>query len=137
MTSTRVLNQAGGSLALTLFLLLGCNAIVGLDKLEVTNDPADSAGADNGGQANTGGGSSAGKGGDGNNEAGSGAAPDDVPNGEGGEGGEAPQGDCTTNQECTDRLSEEAMGEAGGTGTTVVAAAWHQVADPALREATQ
>ncbi|MEI9949921.1 MAG: hypothetical protein WDO74_13315 [Pseudomonadota bacterium] len=114
MTSTRVLNQAGSALALTLFLLVGCNAIVGLDKLEIGEGPAVSAGT--GGEPNTEGG----KGGS-TNEAGAGATPDGE-GGEGGEGGEAPQGDCTTNQECTDRLSEEAMGEAGGTGTVVAAA---------------
>jgi ABC-type branched-subunit amino acid transport system substrate-binding protein len=120
MTSTRVFNQAGGALALTLFLLVGCNAIVGLDKLQVTDEQPDSAGSGNGGHSNADGGT-AGKGGS-NNEGGGGAAPD-VQGGEGGEGGEGPRGDCTTNQECTDRLSEEAVGEAGGTGNPVVAAA--------------
>jgi ABC-type branched-subunit amino acid transport system substrate-binding protein len=121
MTSTRVFNQAGGALGLTLFLLVGCNAIVGLDKLQVTDEARGSAGTGNGGQLNTDGGT-AGKGGSGGNEAGAGATPE-VQGGEGGEGGEAPRGDCTTNQECTDRLSDEAMGEAGGSGTEVVAAA--------------
>jgi branched-chain amino acid transport system substrate-binding protein len=121
MTSTRVFNQAGSALALSLFLLVGCNAIIGLDKIQVTDQPADSAGASSGGQPATEGGS-AGKGGS-INDAGSGSTPD-VQGGEGGEGGEAgPAGDCTTNQECTDRLTEEAMGEAGGAGPAVVAAA--------------
>ncbi len=114
MTSTRVLNQAGSALALTLFMLVGCNAIVGLDKLEIADGPAVSAGTGSGGEPNTEGG----KGGS-INEGGTGA---DVEGGEGGEGGEAPLGDCTTNQECSDRLSEDAMGEAGGTGTAVAAA---------------
>ncbi|MEI9938385.1 MAG: hypothetical protein WDO69_14280 [Pseudomonadota bacterium] len=123
MTSTRVLNQAGGALALTLFSLVGCNAIVGLDKIQVSDEPAESAGSPNGGQMDAEGGGSAGKSTDGN-EAGSGAT-GDVPDAEGGAGGEPslPPGDCTTNQECTDRLSEAAMGEAGATSTTVVAAA--------------
>src|SRR6478735_6781247 len=74
MPSTRLLNQAGGAIGLTLFLLLGCNAIVGLDKLEVTDHPAGSAGSSdgNGGQLNTSGGS-AGKGVGVQNEAGTGA----------------------------------------------------------------
>jgi len=120
MTSTRVFNQAGGTLALTLLLLVGCNAIVGLDKLQVADAPGGSAGVSNGGHLNEDGGS-AGKGGS-LNEAGSGAVPE-VQGGEGGEGGQEPQGDCTTNQECTDRLSEEAIGEAGATGNPVVPAA--------------
>jgi branched-chain amino acid transport system substrate-binding protein len=123
MTSTRVLNQAGGALALTLFSLVGCNAIVGLDKIHVSDQLADSAGASSGGQQNADGGTAdrGGKGGKGGNanEAGSDATPE-TEAGAGGEGGEGPQGDCTTNQECTDRLSQEAMGEAGGTGAPVV-----------------
>jgi branched-chain amino acid transport system substrate-binding protein len=120
MTSTRVFNQAGGSLALTLFVLVGCNAIVGLDKIHVSDEPMDSAGTSSGGIPNPEGGS-AGKGGS-NNEGGTSGTPE-AQAGEGGVGGEAPKGDCTTNQECTDRMSEEAMGEAGGTGTGIVAAA--------------
>src|SRR6478735_4565126 len=45
MTSTRVLNQAGSALGLTLFLLVGCNAIVGLDKIQVSDHTADTAGS--------------------------------------------------------------------------------------------
>ena len=117
MTSTKVLNQAGGALALTLFSLVGCNAIVGLDKIKVSDEPADFAGASNGGQPNSQGGSS-GKAGGVVHEAGAGAMPD----GEGGEGGAAPPpGDCTTNEECSDRFSEEAMGEAGAAGTVAAA----------------
>ncbi|HYQ02910.1 MAG TPA: hypothetical protein VER96_29765 [Polyangiaceae bacterium] len=111
MPSTRLLNQTGSALGLTLFLLAGCNAIVGLDKLEVTDHPAGSAGMnDNGGQLNASGGSG------GKevvvHEGGSGAMPDE-PGGEGGMGGEVDKGDCTTNQECTDRFSAEVMGEGG------------------------
>jgi len=117
MTSTRVLNQAGGALGLTLFLLVGCNAIVGLDKIQVTDTPADSAGSSSGGQPN-GDGGTGGKGG--SSDAGKGATTDPQA-GEGGMAGEVDRGDCTTNQECTDRLSESAMGEAGA--NSVVAAA--------------
>jgi len=118
MTSSRVLNQAGGALGLTLFLLLGCNALVGLDKLEV--QPANSAGSSSGGQPGEDGGmdGKAGKGGKSNSEAGTGSIPDG-PAGEGGMGGEVDSGDCSTNQECTDRFSGQAQGEAGA-GATVV-----------------
>ena len=111
MTSTRVLNQAGSALGLTLFLLVGCNAIVGLDKVQVSNAQTDSAGTSSGGQPNAEGGSGSGKGGMAS-DAGSGAAPDP---GEAGAAGDSsgPPGDCTTNQECTDRFSEEAKGKAG------------------------
>jgi ABC-type branched-subunit amino acid transport system substrate-binding protein len=115
MTSSRVFNQAGGALALTLFSLVGCNAIVGLDKLEVTDHPAGSAGSSsNGGQLNESGGS-AGKEVM-QNGAGSGAHEE---GGEGGMGGAPDPGDCKTNQECTDRFTDEAMdamGEAGAAG---------------------
>jgi len=119
MPSTRVLNRATGALSLTLLSLVGCNAIVGLDKLHVTDQMADSAGAGSGGYISAGGGS-AGKGGS-NSEAGTGSK-SDAEAGEGGEAGAnngAPVGDCMTNQECTDRFSDEAMGEAGGAGNVV------------------
>jgi len=121
MASTRVFNQAGGTLGLAFFLLVGCNSIVGLDKIHVTDEPAVSAGAANGGQSNGEGGNAGKAGGSIGDEAGSGAMPD-VPSGEGGEGGEAPQGDCTTNQECTDRSSEEAIDAGAAIGTVVPAA---------------
>ncbi|HET7540303.1 MAG TPA: hypothetical protein VFK05_10550 [Polyangiaceae bacterium] len=119
MTSTRVLNQAGGALGLTLFLLVGCNAIVGLDKLQVSDQPADSAGSSSGGQPSEDGGT-VGKGGKaGSADAGSGTVPE-AQGGEAGMGGGVDPGDCTTNQECTDRFSEQAQGEAGSSGTGVV-----------------
>ena len=132
MTSTRVLNQAGSALGLTLFLLVGCNAIVGLDKIQVSNAPADSAGTSSGGQPNAEGGMTS-KGGMAS-EAGSGAAPDPSEAGAAGDSS-GPAGDCTTNQECTDRFSEDAMGEAGG--SSVVRRCVHQNADSALREVAQ
>jgi len=121
MASTRVLNQASGALAVTLFMLVGCNAIVGLDKLQITGEPTNSAGTEAGGRVSSEGGA-AGKedavGGGGT------AGKQEIPQaGEGGEGGEAPNpGDCTTNQECTDRLTQEVMGEAGSAGTVIAAA---------------
>src|SRR6478735_7034824 len=118
MASSRVLNHTGTALGLTLFLLAGCNAIVGLDKLQVTDQPADSAGSNNGGQPNTEDAGSAGRGGSDGHEGGSGGKPSDEPGGEGGMAGEVDKGDCSTNQECTDRFSEGAVGtgEAGGAG---------------------
>jgi len=121
MTSTRVLNQASGALAVTLFMLVGCNAIVGLDKIQVTDEPSNSAGAGAGGRVSPEGGAA----GKEDAVAGGGmAGKQDIPQaGEGGEGGEpSDPGDCTTNQECTDRLTQEAMGEAGSAGTVIAAA---------------
>jgi len=118
MTSTRVFNQAGGALALTLFSLVGCNAIVGLDKIQVSDTPADSAGSSSsGGQKNSGGGSAGIEVGP---EAGTGGTHED----QAGEGGMAggDEGDCKTNQECTDRFSNEAIGE-GGAAASIVAGA--------------
>src|SRR6185369_7910665 len=127
MTSTRVFNQAGSALALTLFSLVGCNAIVGLDKIQVSDTPAGSAGSSSGGGQDTSGGGSAGKGVAGH-EAGTGATREDQA-GEGGMGGEGEPGDCKTNQECTDRFSNEAMGE-GGSAPSVVAGACIQTPIP-------
>jgi len=127
MTSTRVFNQAGSALALTLFSLVGCNAIVGLDKIQVSDTPAGSAGSSSGGGQDTSGGGSAGKGVAGH-EAGTGATREDQA-GEGGMGGEGDPGDCKTNQECTDRFSNEAMGE-GGSAPSVVAGACIQTPIP-------
>jgi branched-chain amino acid transport system substrate-binding protein len=122
MTSTRVLHQAGGALALSLFSLVGCNAIVGLDKIKISDEPTAGAGTGSGGRPTVDGGAG-GKAGSTASESGSGATPE-AQGGEGGEGGEGkPPGDCTTNQECTDRFSEEAAGEAGAAGAEVVAAA--------------
>src|SRR3954471_10427598 len=109
MTSTRVFNQAGGALALTLLSLVGCNAIVGLDKIQVSDNPSNSGGSNSsGGQPNSAGGS-AGKE-VASPEGGTGATHEDQA-GEGGMGGEVDPGDCKTNQECTDRFTNEAMGE--------------------------
>jgi len=114
MTSTRVFNQAGGALALTLFSLVGCNAIVGLDKIQVGDSPADSAGSSSSGGQQKSGGGSAGKEIAGP-EGGTGATHEDQA-GEGGMGGNPDEGDCKTNQECTDLFSGGAMGEAGAAG---------------------
>src|SRR6187551_2837152 len=82
-----------------------CNALVGLDDLSVASDGAGgSAGASSG---------SAGQ----SAEAGAAAT-----SAEGGAGGEraAPVGECTTNQECTDKASQNAAETANSEG--VVAA---------------
>ena len=123
MLSTRVLNQAGGAVTFALFVLAGCNAIVGLDKINVIDEATGAAGsgagvAETAGSDETGGdamasGGTAGKG-SGGRAGGGGAEP------EGGEGGtiDPPAGDCTTNQECVDRLSAAATsaGAGGGAG---------------------
>ena len=122
MPSTRLPNQASGALAGTLFMLVACNSIVGLDKLQVTGLPADFAGSGDGGRPNT----EAGSGGKaGTLETGGGSGVLEAAQaGEGGAGGETmPSGDCTTNQECTDRLSQAGLGDAGSAGNSVVAAA--------------
>ena len=120
MQSTRVINPTSGTIAALFLLAVGCNSIVGLDKISIgAAQPADSAGAsgthtggnDMGGVTSSNGGatSSAGSGGGGASAA------------AGGEGG-APDlpGDCMTNQECTDRASD--MLGAAGAGASVIAA---------------
>jgi hypothetical protein len=120
MTSTRVFYQASGAFVLTLGVLAGCNSIVGLDKIEVLETPAENPGAGSGGTVNPHGGTGGGSGGD-RNEGGTG----DIVQPQGGEAGAggAPHGDeCQTNQECSDDLSAGAVGE-GGSGALAVAAA--------------
>ena len=46
MQSTRIINQTGGAIAALFTLAIGCNSIVGLDKISIdAAEPADSAGA--------------------------------------------------------------------------------------------
>jgi ABC-type branched-subunit amino acid transport system substrate-binding protein len=133
MASTRVINHTGGTIAALFFLAAGCNSIVGLDKISVNaDDPANSAGASGahtggvgdttsgssssgstGGSTGTAGSSSAGS----TSKGGSGGT-DSMP--AGGEGGAVLPGDCTTNQECTERASA-ALGAAGAGPETVAA----------------
>ncbi len=113
MTSTRVFNRTSAAIALTLATLAGCNAIVGLDKIQVTNDPAETAGGDAGGQANPNGGTA----GTAGTEGGTGGSVE--PQGGDGGGPDVPMGDCTTNQECTDRFSADSVGEGGAAAGTV------------------
>ena len=60
MQSTRIINQTGGAIAALFTLAIGCNSIVGLDKISIdAAQPADSAGASGahmGGAGNAGGG---------------------------------------------------------------------------------
>ena len=129
MPSNRVLNQASSAVALTLFLLAGCNAIVGLDKIQVTDEVADpDAGASAGGKADPdagSGGKLVGKAGgpasDGGNGGNSGST---IIEQQGGDGGviEVPLGDCTSNQQCVDRLSGADAGAAGAPSATKVPA---------------
>ena len=107
-------------------LVAGCNNLVGLDKISVSDDPSLGAGSHAGGSSNGNGGVDE-HGGGSNTSSGSGgmASPNGGdggnPSGGGdtvsvaGEGGsvDLPMGDCTTNQECTDRAANDAMGLAG------------------------
>lgn len=116
MTSTRVLNQASASIALTLTVLAGCNAIVGLDKIEVSDLPADSAGRS---------GANGGAGGSTGGSPGSSGTPSDGGKVEpqAGEGGMAePVPECTTNKDCTDALLAQGLGDGGASGEDGAAA---------------
>jgi branched-chain amino acid transport system substrate-binding protein len=121
MQSTRIINQTGGAIAALFSLAIGCNSIIGLDKISLdAAEPADSAGA-----------SGAHMGGTGNAQGGvqSQAGSVSVAGGgstsvaTGGESGapDTPVGDCTTNQECTDRASAGVVGAAGAGPETVAA----------------
>src|SRR4051812_34828588 len=98
MPSTRVINPTSGTIAALFLCAVGCNSIVGLDKISIgAAQPADSAGSSGehaGGSANEMGGAMTSNGGDASSAGSGGAAG-------GGEGGtpDVP-GDCTTNQEC-------------------------------------
>jgi ABC-type branched-subunit amino acid transport system substrate-binding protein len=118
MRSTRVINATSGTIAALFLLALGCNTIVGLDKISVNaNEPADSAGASgaytggassSGGVASSAGNTSSAGNGSASSAAGEGGAPD-LP------------GDCTTNQECTERASSGVTGAAGAADNVVAA----------------
>ena len=133
MQSNRVINQTNGTITGLFLLVAGCNSIVGLDKISIdatarsnsagasgthTGGTGDPAGGDSsiagsaggtGGTGGTGGGMANG----GTTVGGTASTP------AGGEGGapDVPMGDCTTNQECTDRASAAAPASAGSGGT--------------------
>jgi hypothetical protein len=121
MQSTRVIQRTSGAIAAVFFLVAGCNSIVGLDKISIdANEPSDSAGASGAhmggagdtitsGSSNQGGSASSAGSGDTSAATGGEAGASDLP------------GDCTTNQECTDRASTGAQGAAGA-GDGIVAA---------------
>jgi ABC-type branched-subunit amino acid transport system substrate-binding protein len=122
MQSNRVINQTGGTIAALLFLAAGCNSIVGLDKISIdASGAANSAGASG---THMGGTTGNPQGGDASS-AGSalvagGSSGSTVSGGEAG-AAETQVGDCTTNQECTDRASLAAStgtGGAAGSGGT-------------------
>ena len=125
MTSTRVFYQASGAFALTLGMLAGCNSIVGLDKIEVVAD-TETAGAGSGGHTNPNGGTAGSAGGDDSN-----GGTGNTIEAQGGDGGspDMPPPECTTNQECTDKLSASAMGEGGAPAATVAGAPEGALAD--------
>jgi len=120
MQSTRVIQRTGGTLAAVFFLAAGCNSIVGLDKISIdASEPANSAGA-SGSHANGGVDSSGGTANSASGSANGGTgATVEAQGGEAGMG-EKP-GDCTTNQECTDRASIGVTGAAGAGANTVAA----------------
>ncbi|MEO8918530.1 MAG: ABC transporter substrate-binding protein [Polyangiaceae bacterium] len=109
-------------------VIAGCNSIVGLDKISVSEEPSTPAGG-TAGSANSAGGGTAPNGGDAGMNTASGGTGNSASGGGdpaslAGEGG-APDtlGDCTTNQECTDRAEAEDMGVAGAAAETAAAAA--------------
>jgi ABC-type branched-subunit amino acid transport system substrate-binding protein len=119
MPSNRVIHQASGALALAVSLVAGCNNIVGLDKVSVTDEGTSSGGSATAGQGS----STAAAGSISSTTGGTGdaaGAGDSVAGG--GEGGSPEPGDCTTNQECTDRAEQDAMGVAGAAAETEAAA---------------
>lgn len=89
--------------------LVGCNAIVGLDKIEIVADQP-TAGMGNGGSKDEGGSGGL---------ANSGTGGDII--GDGGDAGSPPVGDCETNQECTDRLTAAGEGVKGKDGKIAAA----------------
>jgi ABC-type branched-subunit amino acid transport system substrate-binding protein len=115
MSSNRVIHQASYAAALVVSMVAGCNNIVGLDKVSVSDEP--SASGSTAGQSNTAGGTggtaSTAGGSDGGTANGGG---DTVPMG--GDAGGPAMGDCTTNQECIDRAEEDVMGVAGAGAVT-------------------
>ena len=119
MTSTRVFYQASSGIALTLGMLAGCNSIVGLDKIDVVDSPTEVAGKSGGGRANA----SAGSAGDstGGTSGDSTGGKGDVIEPQGGDGGAPDLDECKTNQECTDDLSKNAIGEGGAAPGPVAA----------------
>ncbi|MEO7036251.1 MAG: ABC transporter substrate-binding protein [Polyangiaceae bacterium] len=129
MSSNRVLHQASYAVALVVTVIAGCNNIVGLDKISVSEEPSTPAGGTSGHNDSAGGGNTMKNGGDagmntasggtGNNAGGGGDAASLA--GEGGMDMSPP--DCTTNQECTDRAEAEDMGVAGAAAETAAAAA--------------
>src|SRR5882724_1358859 len=102
MSSNRVIHQASYALALVVSLVAGCNNIMGLDKISVSDEPSLPAGSNAGGSTSGGA-----------NEHGGTVSTSSGAGGSSSVGGSSnvPMGDCTTNQECTDRA--EALGLAG------------------------
>jgi ABC-type branched-subunit amino acid transport system substrate-binding protein len=105
----RTLNESGILVSFITLSAIACNSIVGLNDLRVS----DEAGAGTSGSGNSNG--AAGNGGSGA-KAGDATAGDDAAPPEAGAGGEGPVflGECTTNQECTDKASQEAVDAGGG-----------------------
>jgi ABC-type branched-subunit amino acid transport system substrate-binding protein len=120
MSSNRVIHQASYAAALVVSMVAGCNNIVGLDKVSVSDEsslPAGSAGSrSNAGSGGSGSDTTMNGGDAGTNNGGGGIVV------MGGDAGAAPLGDCQTNQECTDRAAADEMGVAGAADATDAAA---------------
>jgi ABC-type branched-subunit amino acid transport system substrate-binding protein len=109
MMKARTLNNSAILVSLFTLSAIACNSIVGLDDLQVSDAAAGSM--SNGSAKNTSG--SGGSGAKGGDDTASGAtAP------EAGAGGEVAVvvGECTTNQQCTDKATQEAADAGGGAG---------------------
>ncbi len=128
MSSNRVLHQASYAIALVVSVIAGCNNIAGLDKIKVSEDPSHPSGGTSGNADTSGTGSVTQSGGDagmtsggvGNSSSGGGDPVSMA--GEGGSVDMPPLGDCTTNQECTDRAAATVTGVAGAAAQTQAAA---------------
>jgi ABC-type branched-subunit amino acid transport system substrate-binding protein len=103
---TLTLNKTAFLAGIFTLTAVACNSLVGLDDLSVSDKAAGDGGR--GGTETAEGGSPSG--GTANDR---GGAPTE-PGGEGGEAEKPVVGECTTNQECTDKAAAEALGEGGG-----------------------
>ena len=127
MSSNRVLHQASYAIALVVSVIAGCNNIAGLDKIKVSEDPSAPSGGTSGNSDTAGTGSVTQSGGDAGMATGgmiNSSSGGSDPMAMAGDGGamDMPPGDCTTNQECTDRAAATVTGVAGASAQTQAAA---------------
>ncbi len=112
MSSNSVFHRASCAAALVITAVAGCNNIVGLDQISVSDEASLAGGT--GGNIGSTPGSDAGGGAlnDGGSDAMAAA----------GEAGGGPVGDCTTNQQCTDLAAADVTGIAGAPAAMAAAA---------------